>query len=156
MSSESKSLEVVTINNFEELQSSLENLSDDDFISVLHFSTEWTDEMTGSNRRASELSTVLTNHGSVVKLIKVTNARVAHRMGIDVVPTFDFFRGREKVERCTSSDMLVFRESLDMVDKLRAATPFTRGVALGLYPKETGTPLPKFDRGTILPCFDNI
>ena len=135
------------VNDFNQLVQTLAELPDDDFVTVVHYVTPWTEEQTGTVRSASELDTVLKKYSTIKSYVKVTSARTASRMGVETVPTFVFFRGPEKVDECSGADMYIFRECLDILDSKRKESPYLIGQPHGPYPCPSGTPLPIYDRG---------
>ena len=54
------------------------------------------------------------------------------------------FRGQSKVDVCGGADMMLLRESLDMIDVSRKNTPLRTGTAQGSFPRPSGTLLPIF------------
>ena len=74
-------LEVVTIDSHSALTARLADLPDDNRISIVHYSTAWTEEMTGTIRRASELETLLNNYAGVYLYIKGAGVGVARGSG---------------------------------------------------------------------------
>ena len=139
----SSKLLMTQVNSYNQLSEELSSLSQDNqLITVVHYSTDWTTERTGSARIENELNTILENYQDIGAYIKVTDAKTAVRMGVSIVPTFEFYRGGEKVDQCSGADMYIFRESLDLINSSRKDTPYLRGAAQGTYPLSTGTLLP--------------
>jgi hypothetical protein len=137
-------LVVTQIDDYAQLTEELANLPDGQMITVVHYSTAWTEERTGTVRTESELGTILEKYQGIGMYVKVENAKTVIRMGVTVVPTFEFYRGRDKVDQCSGADMYVFRECLDMIDSFRKKTPYLRGATQGPYPLPTGTLLSIF------------
>jgi len=135
----------LTLNSLGALLRRLESLPDDPTVmTIVHYSTAWTEEITGASKTESELATLLEKFTSIAQYIKVTDSKAAISMGIKQVPSFQIYCGTEKVEECQSADMHIFRECLVLADPLRAKTPFTKGQAQSAYPLPTGSLLPIF------------
>ena len=141
----SSKLIVTQVDNYAQLSEELSSaFQDSQLITVVHYSTGWTTERTGSTRIEIELKTILENCQNIGTYIKVTDAKTAVRMGVSIVPTFEFYRDGEKVDQCSRADMYIFREILDLINSARKDTPYLRGAAQGTYPLSTGTLLPIF------------
>jgi hypothetical protein len=116
-------LVVTQIDDYAQLTEELANLPDGQMITVVHYSTAWTEERTGTARTASELGTILEMYQGIGMYVKVANARTAIRMGVTVVPTFEFYRGRDKVDQCSGADMYLTSR---MPELRRSARPSAR------------------------------
>lgn len=69
---DSSKLNVLTVKSYDELTKILGSLKGDESMTVVHYSTAWTEEQTGTKRSEGQLATMLENYENIKNYIKGT------------------------------------------------------------------------------------
>jgi hypothetical protein len=113
-------------------------------LTVIHFSLAWSEESTGQENCEAELQTMLANIKGVSRYVKVTTPRLAVQLGVETVPSYVLFRGTEKCDECSGSDLSLLRQIILLHDRTADKQPYQPSVRNSKFPCSTGTFLPIF------------
>jgi hypothetical protein len=63
-------LVTVSVKSYDDLMQRLDALKGNESLSVVHYSTAWTEEKTGTSRSEGQLATILENYENIANYIK--------------------------------------------------------------------------------------